>query len=441
MKSPNGLGRAVFWVMRVPVLTLLAVMALQAANEGQLALALQAQSDFDRVEAAATPQPRDTAACVQSQAAVLPVAAAEERPLILFRKGYCALAEAAVDRDASQFAAAAVSFEEAIEAWPARAAFAAKQKLPPSPIPSPLRVFAAVARLEQNAPVGVIDTHEAQLADAVDRPACDSAVAAVSSCQAAVQLGNLWLGWVAVQRGDSAAAARRFAGAESTGWPQWLEGQEAFRSGDYAKAASRYGAAVDVWRKEQREPVLPVIRRLTPSPNMAATLTAFGEAQLLSGNPAAAETLDAAVKADPSKARVIYLRARAKEAAGHAEAALADFNLASRTAFAAAAGRSSGEAHLYQGILLFERKDWPRAEDEFTDALNFDIPASMKSDAAAWRHMAAVASGSCGASREYLEHSLATVSPDFPKDDARSALAACAAAGSAASAAGWDGLK
>jgi len=56
----------------------------------------------------------------------------------------------------------------------------------------------------------------------------------------------------------------------------------------------------------------------------------------------------------------------------------------------------------------------------------------MKSDAAAWRHLAAVASGSCSASREYLERSLAAVSPDFPKDDARSALAACRAAGTVA---------
>src|SRR5580704_4765278 len=107
--------------MRVPILTLVAVFALQAADERQLALALQAQTDFDRVEAAVMPQPHDTEACIQSQASVLPVATSDERPLILFRKGYCALAEAAIERDSTQFAAAAASFEQAIEAWPARA--------------------------------------------------------------------------------------------------------------------------------------------------------------------------------------------------------------------------------------------------------------------------------------------------------------------------------
>jgi tetratricopeptide (TPR) repeat protein len=306
-----------------------------------------------------------------------------------------------------------------------------------------LLVFAAVSRVERNAAQAPVDAQqEAQLTAAVDHPACESAVMAPDACQAAVQLGNLWLGWIALQRGDSIAAAGRFSGAPLSGWHQWVEGQQAFRAADYRKAAALYGAAFDIWRKAERDPARLVLQRLNPVPDMVAMPTEFGEAQLLAGNASAAiATLDGAVKADPSKARAIYLRARAKAAAGQAEAALDDYNLASRTAFAAAAGRSSGEAHLYQGILLFRRKDWPRAEGEFADALNFDIPAAMKSDAAAWRHLAAVASGSCGASREYLERSLATVSPDFPKDDARSALAACGAAGAAASSVGWNVLK
>jgi tetratricopeptide (TPR) repeat protein len=419
--------------MRVPILTLAAVLALQAADERQLALTLQAQADFDRVEAALAPQPRDTATCIQSQASLLPVAAPEERALVLFRKGYCALAGAAIEQDSTQFADAATSFEQALEAWPARAAAAAKQKAPPLQVPSGLRVFAAVSRAvsrtEQSAAPALSDAQEAQLAAAVDHPVCESVVMKPDSCQAAIQLGNLWLGWIALQRGDTSAATRWFSGAGFSGWPQWVDGQEAFRAGDYKKAASRYGAAVDVWRGAERAQALPLVQRLSPRPDMAAVPADLGEAQLLAGDPRAAiENLDAAVKADPSKARPIYLRARAKEAAGEADGALADYNLASRTAFAAGAGQSSGEAHLYQGILLYQRKDWPRAEDEFAAALNFDIPAAMKSDAAAWRHLAAVASGSCGASRGYLEKSLAAVSPDFPKADARSALAACGAA-------------
>jgi tetratricopeptide (TPR) repeat protein len=292
--------------------------------------------------------------------------------------------------------------------------------------------------MERNPAELPTDAEEAQLAAAVDHPACASVVLKPDSCQGAIQLGNLWLGWIAWRRGDSITAARLFSSGPISGWPHWMEGQQAFRAGDYKVAAARYGEAFDLWR----EPARQVVQLLNPLPDTAPMLTEFGEAQLLAGNaPAALATLDAAVKADSASARAIYLRGRAREAAGQADAAMGDYNLASRTAFAAAAGRSSGEAHLYRGILLYRSKDWPRAEDEFADALNFDIPAAMKSDATAWRHLAAVASGSCGASRAYLEQSLAAVSPDFPKDDARSALAACGAAGSAGSPLAWSVLK
>ena len=41
--------------------------------------------------------------------------------------------------------------------------------------------------------------------------------------------------------------------------------------------------------------------------------------------------------------------------------------------------------------------------------------------------MAAVASGSCESGRKFLEDSLPAVSPYFPRDEARKAIAACTA--------------
>jgi hypothetical protein len=57
--------------------------------------------------------------------------------------------------------------------------------------------------------------------------------------------------------------------------------------------------------------------------------------------------------------------------------------------------------------------------------LNAGIPADMRADAVAWRHMAAVAGGACSESLRLLGESLAAVSPYFPKTDARSAMASC----------------
>jgi Tfp pilus assembly protein PilF len=159
---------------------------------------------------------------------------------------------------------------------------------------------------------------------------------------------------------------------------------------------------------------------------MSGAYTELGGAQLLAGNPSAAVgSLTLAVKESSSNARALYLRARAEEVAGRAEAADSDYSLASRTAFANARDLASGEAHLYRGILLYRRRQYPAAEDEFSSALNFDIAATLRADAAAWRRLAAVVSGSCGASRSALEQALPAASPYFPKDEARAALAAC----------------
>ncbi len=127
----------------------------------------------------------------------------------------------------------------------------------------------------------------------------------------------------------------------------------------------------------------------------------------------------------PSNSRALYLRARAEDAAGQNEAALADYNLASRTAFANARDLASGEAHLYRGILLFRRKQYRGAEDEFSSALNFSIAASLRADAVAWRRLSAVAEGSCDAGIRYLEEALPSASPYFPRQEARSFMSAC----------------
>ena len=123
--------------------------------------------------------------------------------------------------------------------------------------------------------------------------------------------------------------------------------------------------------------------------------------------------------------RALFLRGRAKELGGQGDAALADYNLASRTALATAKDLASGEAHLYRGIALYRSKDFPHAEDEFSSALNFEIAPPLRADATAWRRLAAVAGGSCASASAFLDGSLAKVSPFFPKNEARALAAGC----------------
>src|SRR6266700_1745943 len=97
--------------MRVCVLICAFVSGLLAADPQQLALVLRAQSDYDKVELAPTPQLGDTSNCEQSQAAALSVSAPEETALLYFRKGYCTLLGAIITSNHREFLTAATDFD------------------------------------------------------------------------------------------------------------------------------------------------------------------------------------------------------------------------------------------------------------------------------------------------------------------------------------------
>jgi tetratricopeptide (TPR) repeat protein len=205
-----------------------------------------------------------------------------------------------------------------------------------------------------------------------------------------------------------------------------VQGRREYDNARFGAAAVQYSKAIDEWKRiwQGEGPTLP--QALGPRPQYASALADWGGARLLAGDlPGAILTLDASIQADPASPFALFLRARAKELAGEKDAALADYNLASRTAYAAAVDLASGEAHLYHGIVLYLRQDFVRAEEEFASALNFEMTGALRPDARAWRHLAVVAGGACGAARESLSLALAGVSPFFPRDEARARAAEC----------------
>jgi len=377
------------WLCVVAAATMLLARPLAAGDDRRLALLLDAQAAFTKVELAPAPALADASACVQTQAAALSVALPAEESDLQFRQGYCQLALAAVTRAPAAFADAAAELDRAgiaMLAWLARRA---------GQIAAP--------------------------------PAWDLSAPCPQPCQALLPTANLWLGWLAWRAGNRDAAAARFSANPGSGWSAYAAAVGAFDAGRYPEAAARYGETLDVWTRGQNLANPPLALRLAPPVDIPQLLTDLGGAQILAGQPAAAvPTLDRALESAQT-ARAYFLRARAKELSGQPEAALADYNLATRAAFADATGAASGEAHLYRGILYYRRKDYLRAEDEFSSALSFEIPPALRPDASAWRHLSAVASGSCGASRQFLEQSLATVSPYFPKAEAQALAAACRA--------------
>jgi len=409
--------------MRLWFLALWCAAGLLAADPQQLALESLARADYERVALASTPALADTARCLQSQAALLAVAPAAELPLVHYRKGYCALVQA-------DFPAAGAEFDKAAAAWPAASA---ASKTPAEPVPAVLPVLSAVARLKTGGGESAMESAGKDITLALAQPACVSSLTTVEACHADLATGREWLGWLDLRQDNLVAAAREFGQTSDTAWQQWIASRQAFDDRRYPEAAADGRRAVEEWERQRNQPAPSFNDSLRPQPDLGITLAEWGASQLLAGERAAAiATLSRAIKAAPIDGRAYFLRARAEELDGQRDRALADYNLASRTAFAEATDLASGEAHLYRGILFYRRQEFERAESEFSSALNFSIPARLRADAQAWRFLAAVTSGSCEASRDALARALGTVSPFFPGQEARDAMAACPATTAAA---------
>jgi tetratricopeptide (TPR) repeat protein len=415
--------------VRLLAIAILTVCVLSAADDPQLALILKAQTDFDRVDLSPAPQLPQSSACIQSQAALVPIAAKPDLPIVHFRKGWCTLASATFTNTPALYTDAAAEFQKGIDAWPDRVALQPKKTLP-EPLPPALPIMAAIARLLGNPNDPAVQTAaRQQIAGALASPVCVGTLMAVTSCQADLQLGRAWLGYLALNSDQLADAAKYFTGLQESGWSDWVAGRQAFQAGHYSAAANQYRSAIAIW---QRSSDASLRARFSPPRDLGLALTDLGGAQLLAGDATGAiATLDSAIKADPAHARSFFYRARAKETAGRMDAAIADYGLAARTAFAGTVDLASGDAHLYRGIAAFRRKEFARAEDEFSSALNFSISPGLHADAVAWRHLAAVAAGNCEASRDLLAHDLAAVSPFFPKSEASTLVASCPTASAA----------
>jgi hypothetical protein len=300
---------------------------------------------------------------------------------------------------------------------------------PPEAVSSGLRVFAAIARLQASIQTEAVAGARQEIAAAMESPLCNSNVMPAASCRDLLTAGEQWLGWIALSGGQLDEAVRHFSTAPSSGWSAWVDGRRNFAGAQYKAAADQYGKALDQWKHIWEGEGPTFLQSLGPRPQYATALADWGGARMLAGDlPGAITTLDASLQAEPTNPHALFLRARAKELSGQKDAALADYNMASRTAFAAAQDLASGEAHLYRGIVLFRRKDFARAEEEFASALNFVMTDALLPDARAWRHLSAVAAGSCGPARQSLSAALSTVSPFFPRDEARSMAAACSTA-------------
>jgi tetratricopeptide (TPR) repeat protein len=241
-----------------------------------------------------------------------------------------------------------------------------------------------------------------------------------------MRAGQLWRARILTKQKRLAEAGSVFERAADPAWINWSHGVQAISQHHFAAAAAGFDGAAKIWIRTDGQPGAAE-NLFGPKPDLGDTLLKLGEAQYLAGDPSAAiASFNAALQRQPRNAWTIFLRARAKYALSGTQSAASDYVLASRTALAGVDGSfASGDSHFYRGVSIFDAGDYERAEEEFASALSYGLQDWLKPDVTAWWRLAAVAGGSCQASKGLLEASLLSVSDFFPKKTAEEFARAC----------------
>ena len=381
------------------------------------ALREKAKADFDKVDAEPIPDAASTEVCVQSNAAAIPVTRAEERYLVYYRKGYCELFGALISGASDSFQAAARDFNESIGAWPKKAT---------TPPPGGLRALVWIAHLEQGRQADTYPDTGRELGALVSGAAgaCPATpIMATGFCTALIETARTWLGWLAATKNDFAEAARVLEQVSSAAspWAMWVQGRVAQQQNHTAEAIALYEKTLAAWSAAAASKNPDVVTLLGPKLDTGAVHYQLGAADYsVQKYDLAITHFDASLKARPNNSFAIFLRARSKDALHLAVPAMNDYALAVQTArIENDSSWNVAQAHYYRGLLLYQAKDFPGAEGEFSLAMSGRLP-----DVAAWKIMAAVAGGACQSIGQ-LETAAAAASSQFPKAGADSLIFDC----------------
>ncbi|HTM52257.1 MAG TPA: hypothetical protein VL285_26355, partial [Bryobacteraceae bacterium] len=353
--------------MKLP--TTLAAIAFSLAGAtafGQpqaAAILARAQADFLKVDSEPVPGLQSTMSCLQSNAAAVAVARAEDRYLWQYRKGYCGLFGALVNGSSETFQAAARDFTDTHTNWP--------KKTVTRP-PAGLRALAMVARLEQGRMVDNHPDSQKEFEAIVNDPNCQpTPLMSTVFCNSLVDVSRVWLGWFAWRRNAYDQAAQALEKTPAAALSLWVRAKLAQDQKRPDEAASLYQKAVAASQQTGKSANPDLIALLGPK---IETSVIQYQAGLLEYSrqryDAAIGYFDSSLKASPSNSYAIFLRARSKEALRLNQPALADYVLAAQTARANNdTSWSVGQAFFQRGMLFYQMKDYVRAEGEFATAM------------------------------------------------------------------------
>lgn len=381
--------------------------------------AARAKADFEKVDSAPIPSVRDSLGCVQSHAALLAVTRPEEQYVVHYRKGYCELFAAIVSENSASFQAASKDFLQAIAAWPKKSA---------DKLPSGLRALAAIARLEQGRAADSYPEIVRELETAVATPNCGPNPAmGAGFCLALVDTAKTWLGWFAYRKDDLEQSIRFFDAVKGSIWNLWASGRQAQRENRLPEAVALFDRTFKAWLVATESLNPDVVFLLGPKLDLPSIHFQIARAEYaLKRYDSAIANLDVAIKSAPTNSYAIFLRARAKDALHLDPPALADYALAATTARSTNdASWAYGDAYFHRAVILYRRKEYALAENEFTRALEAKVADVVPADLIAWRTLSAVAGGKCKEMGDVLESALRAATAGFPKAEADALLFDC----------------
>jgi tetratricopeptide (TPR) repeat protein len=327
-----------------------------------------------------------------------------------------------IDGASDSFQAAARDFTEAIVNWPKKAT---------TPPPGGLRALVSIAHLEQGRLADSYPDLGRELGGVVEEPNClTTPLMAMPFCAAAIDTARTWLGWLAYNKNDFSEAARVLEplthGKPVSPWALWIQGRLAQQQNHVAEAVALYEQALAAWTATAQSPAPDVVTLLGPKLDTGAVHYQLGLADYSRQKfDSAVSHFDASLKRSPRNSYAIFLRARSKEALHLDVAALDDYALATQTARVENdSSWNVAQAHYYRGLLLYQGKDYPAAEGEFSLALGGRLGDIGKPDVNAWKIMSAVAGSGCKSS-DALDMAIETASDKFPKAQADALVFDC----------------
>lgn len=355
----------------------------------------QAESAFDRVQASPAPDANEAASCVAAQDALLPKTKPGDRWLVHYRRGFCALILAARRNDRSGYGTAVQEFSETAESLPS-----VLKKQIPQGLTALQAISTALAADPDKVPVG-------DLKSVSDSARCfDSALMSARMCMLLSDAAAVWIGWSAYRKDDLNAAAAALEKVPASPWTAWVSGSLAWHQHRWPEAAALYTRAIAGWSSPSG-----LVELFAPKPDIATAWYQLGATQYQAGDYGSAiASFDAAVRESHGGSWYIFVRARAKEMLGLREAALADYELASR----------DKQTSFYSAMRWLRQAEFTRANAGFTAALAALPPDIPRADVEGWRTVAVLGEGRCADPPD-----LANASVFFPKDEVEASVLEC----------------